>query len=167
MRKKCCFMMMVLCLLGSLLTGCAKMVSQKTDRSGAPEPIELEDGPFSYQSLEQLGEVSVSENVVTIVLEEDQALPFRWEYQIDGEGVSLDKDFVVDKPEESSMFPAVGSAPAFRVFQIICTEDAKGFFHAYCKHLYSDDMMGERHFDISFQKGEVRVENCDRGHECQ
>lgn len=149
--KKYLFLL-ALFVCGSFFVGCK-------DSASTDEPIteRSENKDLSYLDLEKLDRVNVSGNVLTIVLEEDQSLPYRWEYQVGGKGMELVRDDVVEEPECFDMYASVGSNPAYRVFQFECEEHTEAMFHAYSRHMYMDDEIDEIHVDIINAQGTLQA----------
>ena len=110
-----------------------------------------------------MDEITIDGESVFFVLQEDQALPYRWNYELEGEGVCVSRDYVVDEPRMNLPNLAVGSSPAFHVFEVKCETDGKGTFRLVSRHLYSDDINGEKFYSITNVSGVVTVKMEDNG----
>lgn len=145
----------------SLTTGAAEsnMPESNMSESEMPEPEgeEADSGQLSYATLEGMEEVSISGNRVVIVLEEDQALPYRFECQLKGEGVTLDQDYLVEEPRAELPNLSVGSSPAFRVYELSCEQGASAVFTVTGRHVTDDEVWQQRIYEIGMEQDTVWV----------
>lgn len=75
---------------------------------------ETQDQP-SFSALEDMEEITVDGNTVTVALLQDIPLPYRWGITWQSECATLIEEYEVEDPANGSMFSA-GSAPEYHVF---------------------------------------------------
>jgi len=76
-----------------------------------------------YSYYEDVDEITVEGNQITIVLYENEALPYRWEYTLYTSDIELLEDKSLD--DESFSIQA-GVADSYRVFVFECKEGCQG-----------------------------------------
>lgn len=151
--------LLVIIVLLNILGGCALVHETKGGGSENMETFHT----YSYRDLQKMDEITIDSENVFFVLQEDQALPYRWNYELEGEGVCVSRDYAVDEPRMNLPNLAVGSSPAFHVFEVKCETDGKGTFRLVSRHLYSDDINGEKFYSITNVSGVVTVKMEDNG----
>ena len=127
--------LLVIIVLLNILGGCALVHETKGGGSENMEAFHT----YSYRDLQKMDEITIDSENVFFVLQEDQALPYRWNYELEGEGVCVSRDYVVDEP------------------------DGKGTFRLVSRHLYSDDINEEKFYSITNVSGVVTVKMEDNG----
>ncbi|MBR2403389.1 MAG: hypothetical protein IKB01_11615 [Lachnospiraceae bacterium] len=80
-----------------------------------------EEKDFFYY--EDMDEIVVEGNQITLVLYEDQALPYRWDYSTSTSGIALLEDKSVD---DESFSVQAGVSESYRVFVFECKEGCQG-----------------------------------------
>ena len=73
----------------------------------------------SYWDYENMKTITVEDNKITLVLYEDQALPYRWNYTATDDAIVLIEDISVDKKDMSIQ---AGVSDSYRVFVFECGE---------------------------------------------
>ena len=96
-------MVMVLFFTTYFLTACSK---EET----------MEDSYWDYENMKT---ITVEDNKITLVLYEDQALPYRWTYTATDDAIVLIEDISVDKKDMSIQ---AGVSDSYRVFVFECGE---------------------------------------------
>ncbi|MDD6156188.1 MAG: hypothetical protein PUB52_04160 [Lachnospiraceae bacterium] len=152
MRRNWLIVALLMGMVVSFLAGCGS-----GDDFSVLGPTESDSGQLSYEILTQMEEASVYKDRVVIALEEDQALPYRWEYQLGGEGVTLEQEYLVEEPEEDLPNLAVGSAPAYRVYELSCEQGASAIFTVTSRHVANDEVRKQRIYEIGTKQDTIWV----------
>ena len=74
-----------------------------------------EDRQLSFSKLEDMEEITMEGNRVTVVLLQDIPLPYRWAITYQSENTTLLEEYEVEDPGNSSLF-STGSAEEYHVF---------------------------------------------------
>ncbi|MBR2408836.1 MAG: protease inhibitor I42 family protein [Lachnospiraceae bacterium] len=94
-----------------MLILCGVTACTYSDVAGEKEKPEKQES--AYGELEKEEELTVTEDTITVVLQENQALPYRWKSKIQGEAAeSVSEETVTGK---GSLFQS-GDSPAYHVF---------------------------------------------------
>lgn len=127
--------------------------------SGAELPI-AEDKHPSFQKLEEMPEITVEGNIVTVALLQDIPLPYRWAVTGQSECATLIEEYEAENPYDSSLF-SVGSAFEYHVFtfELSGTDVAELQFHNL--HVTEpenlDEANGNRSFILEHTNGQWKV----------
>lgn len=106
---------------------------------------------LDYIHYEQMDEITIEGSLVTIVLYENQALPYRWEYEISGTDIELLEDKSVD---DDSFSLHAGVSDSYRVFIFNCMDETEGQILIKMKSLNSEDEITEtRVYNIAYVDG--------------
>lgn len=90
----------------------------------------------NYSYYEEMEEVTVEGNQITIVLYEDQALPYRWNYFTSTSDIVCLEDKSVD--DESFSLQA-GVSDSYRVFVFECKEACQGSIYLQLERIAGDE----------------------------
>lgn len=157
MRRKWLIVAMLMGMMASFLSGCDNGAASSVSEAAESEAAEPDSGKLSYETLAEMEEASVSQDRVVIVLEEDQALPYRWEYQMGGEGVTLEQEYLVEEPKSDFPNLSVGSSPAYRVYELSCEQGASAIFTVTSRHVANDEVWKQRIYEIGTEQDTVWV----------
>lgn len=94
----------------------------------------------NYSYYEDMDEITVEGNQITLVLYENQALPYRWNYFTSTSDIVCLEDKSVD--DESFSFQA-GVSDSYRVFVFECKEACQGSIYLQLERIAGDE--GEVH----------------------
>lgn len=117
MKKKLVNIMLILLTVCGL-TAC---FSEKQTGSSENQSAELQKEPAkeekhpSFSDLEDMEEITVEGNIVTVALLQDIPLPYRWAVTYQSENVTLTEEYEAEDPWEDSLL-SVGSAEEYHVF---------------------------------------------------
>lgn len=95
------------------MTAC---VSREDVSENVPESTEdtiQQESEYSYDELDDMDEMNIDGDTIIFVLEENQALPYRWISKVDSDRLVLEKEETVDG---KGQWNAVGVSPAYHVF---------------------------------------------------
>ena len=77
--------------------------------------VKEENSHLSFSKLNDMEEITVEGNTVTIALLQDIPLPYRWAVTYQSENVTLTEEYEAEDPWEDSLL-SVGSAEEYHVF---------------------------------------------------
>ncbi len=107
----------ILCSI-TLLSGCSLTEKPQSGNSSSTEYAETaEDAKESYLHYDMMDEINIEGEKVTIVLEENQAIPYRWSLSASDNRIAVLSDFTSDGFTPSSQ---VGVSDTYRVFELDC-----------------------------------------------
>lgn len=101
--------------LGILLSLLMIFVALSACASGNSDNGEETQDQPSFSALEDMEEITVEGNIVTVALLQDIPLPYRWAVTYQSECATLIEEYEVEDPANGSMFSA-GSAAEYHVF---------------------------------------------------
>jgi len=108
---------------------------------------------LDYIHYEQMEEITIEGSEITIVLYENKALPYRWEYEISGIGIELAEDKSV---EDDGFSIQTGVSDSYRVFVFNCVEEAEGQVLIHKKSLNGENEIAEtRTYSVSHVDGKL------------
>ena len=107
--------------------------------NSSQEESENEKNHPSFSDLEDMEEITVEGNIVTVALLQDIPLPYRWAVTWQSECATLIEEYEVEDPANSSMFSS-GSAPEYHVFVFELEESdmTQLEFYNSCTTTYTD-----------------------------
>ena len=145
--KKIKMLMLLMVVVGNIcLLGCG----QKDD---AETEIENE----SYGDYKNMPELSVEDNRITIVVYEDQALPYRWTYRVTDENIVLIEDKSVDDKDFTIQ---AGVSNSYRVFVFECDEAFEERIYLNLQRIedYGSDVIEKRRYRVTYEEDKLICE---------
>lgn len=122
------------------------------------EESEETESKVSYRELEKMEELTVEGDTVTIVLYENQALPYRWKAQMQGEALeTVSEETVAGK----GALLREGASPAYHVFTFDWVSDGEVQLEVINARISSPDdteFNGKRLWLLNRQDGKVTWE---------
>ena len=154
MRKR---ILICICMITSLvMTSCGE--NSQTSSSRRNEKVDSQISEYTYKELSKMDQSICNGDQITIILPEDQALPYRWTLMNEQNDFTLVEDEVVEKGD--TLF-AVGSDSAYHVFLYEWTGENSTTIQFKCIHLYdSEDCIDTYAITLSRVDGNVV---CDDG----
>lgn len=114
----------------------------------------------SFSDLEDMKEITVEGNTVTIALLQDIPLPYRWAVTYQSENVTLTEEYEVEAPANGSMFSS-GSAPEYHVFVFELAESDLAQLEIYNRWVVEPENLeeanGKRNFILEYADGQWKV----------
>lgn len=122
------------------------------------------DNQLSFSKLEDLSEITVEGNTVTIVLLQDIPLPYRWGITYQSENVSIIEEYEVEETLNDSLF-SVGSAEEYHVFVFELKESDLAQLEFYNLWIVEPENLeeanGSRKFTFEYVDGKWIVQGVD------
>jgi len=150
MRKKL-GILLILLMIFVALSACA---SDNSDNGK-----ETQDQP-SFFALEDMEEITVDGNTVTVALLQDIPLPYRWGITWQSECATLIEEYEVEDPANGSMFSS-GSAPEYHVFVFELAESDMAQLEFYNRWVVEPENLseanGKRNFILEYADGQWKV----------
>ena len=150
MRKKIGILLSLLMIFVAL-SACA------SDNSNNGE--ETKDQP-SFSTLEDMEEITVEGNIVTVALLQDIPLPYRWAVTWQSECATLMEEYEVEDPANGSVFSS-GSAPEYHVFVFELAESDMAQLEFYNQWVVEPENLseanGKRNFILEYADGQWKV----------
>lgn len=162
MKKKLVNIMLI------LLAVCGLTACFSEKQTGSPEnqSAELQEEPAkeekhpSFSDLEDMEEITVEGNIVTVALLQDIPLPYRWAVTYQSECATLIEEYEVEDPWEDSMF-SVGSAEEYHVFVFELAESDLAQLEFYNQWVVEPENLeeanGKRNFILEYSDGQWKV----------
>ena len=114
----------------------------------------------SFSDLEDMQEITVEGNIVTVALLQDIPLPYRWAVIYQSENVTLIEEYEVEDPANGSMF-SNGSAPEYHVFVFELAEADTAQLEFYNQWVVEPENLseanGRRNFILEYADGQWKV----------
>ena len=108
---------------------------------------------IDYIHYEQMDEITIEGNQITIVLYENLALPYHWSSEIFGSGIELLED---NSYSDDGFSIQAGVADSYHVFVFECTQEAEGQILIYKKSVTTEGEIAEtRTYSISYVDGKL------------
>ena len=155
--------LILLLLLLCNFTACADEESNDLSESqndSVKEENTKEDSHLSVGKLEDMPEISVEGNTVTVVLLQDIPLPYRWGITWQSENATLIEEYEVEDPANGSMFSA-GSAEEYHVFVFELAESELVQLEFYNRWVVEPENLaeanGRRNFILEYADGQWKV----------
>ena len=162
MKKKLVKIILIFLAICSL-TACSG--GKQTD-SSENQSVELQKEPtkeedyLCFSDLEDLEEITVEGNTVTVALLQDIPLPYRWAVTYQSENVTLIEEYEVEDPANGSMFSS-GSAPEYHVFVFELAESDMAQLEFYNQWVVEPENLseanGRRNFILEYADGQWKV----------
>ena len=162
MKKKLVKIILIFLAICSL-TACSG--GKQTD-SSENQSVELQKEPtkeedyLCFSDLEDLEEITVEGNTVTVALLQDIPLPYRWAVTYQSENVTLIEEYEVEDPANGSMFSS-GSAPEYHVFVFELAEADTAQLEFYNQWVVEPENLseanGRRNFILEYADGQWKV----------
>ena len=150
MRKK-------LGILLSLLMIFVALSACVSDNSNQVE--ETKEQP-SFSAIEDMEEITVEGNRVTVALLQDIPLPYRWAVTWQSECATLMEEYEVEDPANGSVFSA-GSAPEYHVFVFELAESDMAQLEFYNQWVVEPENLaeanGKRNYILEYADGQWKV----------
>lgn len=117
MKKKLVIILMILLVICGLTTYFGEKNTDWSDfrNDGSHEESAKDESRLSLGKLEDMPEISVEGNRVTVVLLQDIPLPYRWEVTGQSACATLVEEYEEEDPYNGLLFSS-GSAPEYHVF---------------------------------------------------
>lgn len=120
---------------------------------------EMKEHP-SFSTIEDMPEITVEGNCVTVALLQDIPLPYRWAVTYQSENVTLIEEYEVEDPWEGSML-SVGSAEEYHVFVFELAESDMTQLEFYNQWVVEPENLseanGKRNFILEYTDGQWKV----------
>ena len=150
MRKKCGILLSIL-IVFAMLSACSSGNSDNGE--------EMKEHP-SFSTIEDMPEITVEGNRVTVALLQDIPLPYRWAVTYQSENVTLVEEYEVEDPWEDSMF-SVGSAEEYHVLVFELAEADTAQLEFYNQWVVEPENLseanGKRNFILEYVDGQWKV----------
>lgn len=167
--KKICATVLLLLLTGSGLIACSNENDNAASeiQSGDAQTEEVkEETHLSFSELENMLEITLEGNTVTVALLQDIPLPYRWAVTYQSECATLIEEYEVEDPANGTMFSS-GSAPEYHVFVFELAESDGAEVELYNCWVVEpenlDEANGKRKFTLECVDGNWFVRNPDEG----
>ena len=116
---------------------------------------------FSFSELEDMEEITVEGNTVTVVLLQEGPLPYRWDVTRQSACVTLIKEYEVGDPYDFSI-ASRGSAPEYHVFVFELAESDRAELEFYnCWVVEPENLAeanGSRMFCLKYMDGQWEIQ---------
>lgn len=162
MRKKLVKIILIflaICSLAACSGGKQTDSSENQSAELQKEPTKEEDY-LCFSDLEDMEEITVEGNRVTVALLQDIPLPYRWAVTYQSDNVILVEEYVVEDPWEDSMF-SVGSAEEYHVFVFELEESDLAQLEFYNRWVVEPENLaeanGKRNFILEYADGQWKV----------
>lgn len=146
--------------LGILLSLLMIFVALSTCASDNSNNGEETKDQLSFSNLEDMEEITVEGNRITVALLQDIPLPYRWAVTYQSENVTLVEEYEVEDPWEDSMF-SVGSAEEYHVFVFELAEADTAQLEFYNQWVVEPENIseanGKRNFILEYADGQWKV----------
>ena len=146
--------------LGILLSLLMIFVALSTCASDNSNNGEETKDQLSFSNLEDMEEITVEGNTVTVALLQDIPLPYRWAVTYQSENTTLLEEYEVEDPANGSMFSS-GSAPEYHVFVFELEESDLVQLELYnCWVVEPENLSeanGKRNFILEYADGQWKV----------
>lgn len=120
---------------------------------------EMKDSP-SFSTVEEMEEITVEGNTVTVALLQDIPLPYRWGITYQSDCATLVEEYEVEDPWEDSVF-STGSAEEYHVFVFELTQADTAQLKFHNKWVIEPENLTEangiRNFILEFTDGQWKV----------
>lgn len=150
MKKRIGILLNILILVATL-SACSFAVTDSNDDSTVHP---------SFSALEDMEEITVEGNTVTVALLQDIPLPYRWTVTYQSEYVTLIEEYEVENPANDSMFSA-GSAPEYHVFVFELKESNLAQIEIYNQWVVEPENLekanGKRNFILEYADGQWKL----------
>ncbi|MBP3568370.1 MAG: hypothetical protein J6K04_04300 [Lachnospiraceae bacterium] len=128
--------------------------------NSSQEESAKEENQSSFSDLEDMEEITVEGNTVTVALLQDIPLPYRWTVTWQSECATLIEEYEVEDPANGSMFSS-GSAPEYHVFAFELEESDLVQLELYnCWVVEPENLSeanGKRNFILEYVDGQWKV----------
>lgn len=115
---------------------------------------------LSFSNLEDMEEITVEGNRVTVALLQDIPLPYRWTVTWQSECATLIEEYEVEDPANGSMFSS-GSAPEYHVFVFELEESDLAQLEFYNRWVVEPENLaeanGKRNYILEYADGQWKV----------
>ena len=146
--------------LGILLSLLMIFVALSTCASDNSNNGEETKDQLSFSNLEDMEEITVEGNRVTVALLQDIPLPYRWAVTCQSENVTLIEEYEVEDPWKDSMV-SVGSAEEYHVFVFELAEAELAQLEFYNQWVVEPENLaeanGKRNFILEYADGHWEV----------
>lgn len=110
----------------------------------------------TYRDYEAMETVTVEDNKITLVLYENQALPYRWNYTVTDEAIVLVEDISVEKNDMSLQ---TGVSDSYRVFVFECGEVSEERLYLRLERIDTPKNIVEKHrYRVTYEEGTLICE---------
>lgn len=162
MKKKLVKIILIflaICSLAACSGGKQTDASENQSAELRKEPAKEEDY-LCFSDLEDLEEIAVEGNIVTVALLQDIPLPFRWAVTYQSVNAILIEEYEVEDPANGSMFSS-GSAPEYHVFVFELAESDLAQLEFYNRWVVEPENLseanGKRNFILEYADGQWQV----------
>jgi len=140
----------LMCLVWLTLSGCGARNDVADTESELSKSTLAEK---SYRDYDEMDRLTVNGRTVTIVLPENQAIPYRWQLLCSDAGVPVEDETIAD----NSFRLSAGVSDAYRIFRLDFTAVPEATVELYLSRIHSEDAkedyVEEIHYWISEKDG--------------
>ena len=166
MKEKCIALLLLLVIMGGL-TACSNRndtVGSENRSSDVRLEITDEESNPSFRELDEMREITVEGNRVTVVLLQDRPLPYRWVMKSRSDCATLIEEYEVEDSANGSLF-SDGSALEYHVFVFELAESSRAeleFYNCWVVEPENlDEANGKRKYTLEFADGDWFVQNAE------